>query len=104
MLRPWKLYALEVEKKRLLGVIFLQREHLESPKGAAWKPQATQKGCHVRVLKAGGQSSEPAPAGREAQFNMLQGTKRGPARCESGHFKLFAERLLAALAPLQRLC
>lgn len=32
LLRSWKLSALEVEKKRrMLGVILMQREHLESP-------------------------------------------------------------------------
>lgn len=69
-------FALEVEKKkRMLGVIFLQREHLESPEGAAWKPQAAWKGCHIRLLEAGSQSWELAPAGWGAPVNVLRGTK-----------------------------
>lgn len=79
MLGPGTLYALELEKtKRMLGVIFLQREPSESPEGAAWKPQAAQKGCHICILQTGGQSSGPAPAGQGTQFDAPQGTKQGP--------------------------
>lgn len=79
MLRPWKLYALEDEKRRrILGDILMHKEHLEMPWGAAWKPQAAQKGCQVFILEAGGAClSEPAPAGQAAQVKVLQGTKHG---------------------------
>lgn len=36
----------------MLGIVLTQAAHLENPEGAAWKPQATQKRCHVHILEA----------------------------------------------------
>lgn len=36
----------------MLGIVLTQAAHLENPEGAAWKPQTTQKRCHVHILEA----------------------------------------------------
>lgn len=70
--------ALEVEKKRrMLGAILRPGEHLESPWGAACKPQAVGKGVMFAFWRLGGRCSGSGPAGRGAQGNVPQGTKSG---------------------------
>lgn len=76
MLRPWKLYALEVEK-RMLGVILMQGEHLEVLRVQPGNHRLLRRGVMFAFWRLGGQSSEPGPAGRGAQCNVLQGTKCG---------------------------